>query len=126
MTATRVPKAPPARPATPKTTPSLAEEVLTKDQSGRTVIQDFCPLAVLCRHGVLAAPPGRYVVRQLDAMEPEKYLPGDALFRGHKGAPLRAVFLNYLLDCLPAAVLELDGEQVNELHVRTVLARNVR
>ncbi len=39
---------------------------------------------------------------------------------------LRAVFLNYLLDCLPAAVLELDGQQVRQLCVRTCVARNVR
>ena len=59
-------------------------------------------------------------------MEPGKDLPQDVLFRTVKGAPLRAVFLNYLLDFLPAAVLEIDGDRVNELHVRTVLARNVR
>jgi tetratricopeptide (TPR) repeat protein len=58
-------------------------------------------------------------------MEPEKLLPHDARFRNLKGPPLRGVFLNYLLDCLPAAVLEIEGEQVNELHVRTVVARNV-
>ena len=26
----------------------------------------------------------------------------------HGGKPFRAVFLNYLLDCLPAAVLEME------------------
>src|SRR5438874_1290954 len=38
----------------------------------------------------------------------------------------RAVFLNYLLDCLPAAVLEFDGDAVRQLYVRTCVARNVR
>ncbi len=99
------------------------------------------------RHGVLAEHPGRYRVRQIDAMEPEAvlrdvgfgvsgdaevghvfYVPGTD---GHvKNVPhngkLRAVFLNYLLDCLPAAVLELDGQQVRQLCVRTCVAHNVR
>jgi len=46
---------------------------------------------------------------------------------GH-AKPFRAVFLNYLLDCLPAAVLEIGGEndQVKQLYVRTCVARNVR
>ena len=36
------------------------------------------------------------------------------------------MFLNYLLDCLPAAVLELsEGEKVRQLCVRTCVARNV-
>ena len=42
------------------------------------------------------------------------------------GKPLRAVFLNYLLDCLPAAVLELEGDAVQQLCVRTCVARNVK
>jgi len=46
-------------------------------------------------------------------------------FRGRE-KPLRAVFLNYLLDCLPAAVLNLEEEQVRELHVRTCVARSVK
>ena len=46
--------------------------------------------------------------------------------RWKRAQPLRAVFLNYLLDCLPAAVLELDGEAVRQLCVRTCVARNVR
>jgi tetratricopeptide (TPR) repeat protein len=37
---------------------------------------------------------------------------------------LCAVFLNYVLDSLPAAVLEFDGDVVKELRVRTCLARN--
>src|SRR5207249_458297 len=56
------------------------------------------------RHGVLANHPGRCRVRLVDALEPDAALPGDVMFRAHRGRPLRAVFLNYLLDCLPAAV----------------------
>jgi tetratricopeptide (TPR) repeat protein len=77
------------------------------------------------RHGVLAQHPGRYRVRPVDAMQPETVV-RDLCFRNVKGKPLRAVFLNYLLDCLPAAALEFDGEQVRQLHVRTCVARNVR
>jgi tetratricopeptide (TPR) repeat protein len=84
----------------------------------RQMLQD------LLRHGVLSNHPGRYRVRQVDAMEPEKLL-SDLMFRGRTGAPLRAVFLNYLLDCLPAAVLELDGHDVKQLCVRTCVARNI-
>ncbi len=80
------------------------------------------------RHGVLANHPGRYCVRKIDALKPDEALPGDVRFRNLKGKPLRAVFLNYLLDCLPAAVLEIEGEgeRVNQLCVRTCVARNVR
>src|SRR6266581_757504 len=41
---------------------------------------------------------------------------------------LRAVFLNYLLDCLPAAMLEWDSDstEVRQLYVRTCVGRNVR
>ncbi len=36
------------------------------------------------------------------------------------------MFLNYLLDCLPAAVLQFDGDAVQQLCVRTCVARSVR
>jgi tetratricopeptide (TPR) repeat protein len=78
----------------------------------------------MLRHGVLAEHPGRYRVRQVDAMRPEELL-NDGLFRNVKGKPLRAVFLNYLLDCLPAAALQWDGDKVQQLHVRTCVGRNV-
>jgi tetratricopeptide (TPR) repeat protein len=78
------------------------------------------------RHGVLAQHPGRYRLRLIDAMQPASKLPHDLMFQGHPGPPLRAVFLNYLLDCLPAAVLEIKGEQIKQLCVRTCLARNIK
>jgi tetratricopeptide (TPR) repeat protein len=80
----------------------------------------------MLRHGVLAGHPGRYRVRVLDAMEPDKKLPYDAIFYGRTEKPLRAVFLNYLLDCLPAAILEKDGDQIKQLCVRTCLARTIK
>jgi tetratricopeptide (TPR) repeat protein len=96
----------------------------------------------VCRHGVFANHPGRYRLRVVDALEPGKVLAYDVAFSDQrsvvsiKGArdreqgtgqtkAFRAVFLNYLLDCLPAAVLEIDGDKTKQLCVRTCLARNV-
>ena len=79
------------------------------------------------RHGVLAEHPGRYRVRQLDAMRPEMLLAEFGTTESPRTQrPIRAVFLNYLLDCLPAAVLAFDGDAVRQLCVRTCVARNVR
>jgi hypothetical protein len=63
----------------------------------------------VCRHGVLAGDPGRYRLRLADALNPGECLPRDVAFRNHKGKSIRAVFLNYLLDCLSAAVLEIGA-----------------
>src|SRR5262249_8094587 len=52
--------------------------------------------------------------------------PYDVAFREYGGKPFRAVFLNYLLDCLPAAALECTDDQVKQLCVRTCVARSVR
>src|SRR5437660_1761398 len=37
----------------------------------------------VCRHGVFANHPGRYLLRTVDAMEPDKELPFDLVFRDH-------------------------------------------
>jgi tetratricopeptide (TPR) repeat protein len=79
-----------------------------------------------CRYGVFANHPGRYRLRQVDALFPGEHLPHDVMFVGKPGRPLRAVFLNYLLDCLPAAVLEFAGDEIKQLCVRTCVARNVK
>jgi tetratricopeptide (TPR) repeat protein len=79
----------------------------------------------VARHGVLAQHPGRYRLRLVDAMDPAP-LARDLLFRGQSGKPLQAVFLNYLLDCLPAAALEVEDGQARQVCVRTCVARNVR
>ena len=83
-------------------------------------------LVDVSRHGVLCEHPGHYRLRHVDALKPGETLLQDAMFQGLGNKPLRAVFLNYLLDCLPAAVLELGGEQVKQLCVRTCVARNVQ
>lgn len=79
-----------------------------------------------CRHGIFANHAGRYRVRIVDALCPDKDLPYDVAFRGLKGKPLRGVFLNYLLDCLPAAALRFEGDQIKQLCVRTCVARTVK
>jgi tetratricopeptide (TPR) repeat protein len=79
-----------------------------------------------CRHGVFADHPGRYRIRVVDAMDPGRHLPHDLALHKAGPRPLRAVFLNYLLDCLPAAVLEVQGDEVKQLCVRTCLARGLR
>jgi tetratricopeptide (TPR) repeat protein len=83
-------------------------------------------LADACRHGILSEHAGRYVLRQVDATCPERSLRGDPIFTEPSGRPFRAVFLNYLLDCLPATVLRVQEEHVQELCVRTCLARNIK
>jgi tetratricopeptide (TPR) repeat protein len=76
-----------------------------------------------CRHGVFADHPGRYLLRVVDALCPERTLSADPLLAQPAGRPFRAVFLNYLLDCLPAAAFRVEGEEVRQLCVRTCLAR---
>lgn len=83
-------------------------------------------LADVLRHGVLGNHPGRYRVRLVDALRPDEAVPSDVMCRDRSREPLHAVFLNYLLDCLPAVVLEIDDNEVRQLCVRTCIARNVR
>jgi tetratricopeptide (TPR) repeat protein len=82
-------------------------------------------LADAGRHGIFAHHPGRYLLRQVNALCPEQALSADAIFGEPADRPFRAVFLNYLLDCLPPTVLRLEGEEVQQLCVRTCLARGV-
>jgi len=75
------------------------------------------------RHGIFASHPSRYVLRVVDAFAPEEAVKLDPLFARLGSRPFRAVFLNYMLDCLPATVLQIDGPEVRHLCVRTYLAR---
>jgi tetratricopeptide (TPR) repeat protein len=75
------------------------------------------------RHGIFGGHPGRYVFRVVDALCPEKTLGDDPVLAEGGVRPFRAVFLNYLLDCLPAAVLKIEGQEFRELWVRSCLAR---
>src|SRR5262249_33563008 len=75
-----------------------------------------------CRHGIFADHPGRYILRVTDALRVDEDVRRDPLFQD-VGKPFRAVFLNYVLDCLPAAVLRERDGQAQQLCVRTCLAR---
>jgi len=78
------------------------------------------------RHGVFANHPGHYLLREVDALDPAKYLRADLGLGGEQPRSVRAVFLNYVIDCLPPAVLEVDGDTVKQLCVRTCIARNIK
>jgi tetratricopeptide (TPR) repeat protein len=82
-------------------------------------------LADACRNGIFASHPGHYLVRVVDALDPQAGLERDIFLTRRPGPPFRAVFLNYLLDCLPAADLRLDNGEARRLCVRTCLARHV-
>lgn len=75
------------------------------------------------RHGIFANHPGRYILRVADALCPEETLLQDSMFGDLAPHPFRAVFLNYLLDCLPATVLKMEGDGVAQLCVRTCISR---
>ncbi len=84
------------------------------------------------RHGTFANHSGRYLLRVIDALDPGAAIRSDAALGGDD-SPFVAVFLNYLLDCLPAAILRTeqtpsageDGAVLRQLCVRTCLARGV-
>jgi hypothetical protein len=72
-----------------------------------------------CRHGIFSDHPGKYVLRVADAGGPLDCLVEDLAFHECAPARIRAVFLNYVLDCLPAAVLQVDDNDVRELCIKT-------
>ena len=74
-----------------------------------------------CRHGVLGQHGGHCVFRVVDALQPDT-LAGDIIFRRLGARPFRAVFLNYILDCLPAAHLKVTESEIRQLCVRTAWA----
>jgi hypothetical protein len=103
------------------------------DGAGKDYYDRLCYVAADCsarmlrdagRHGVFQNHPGRYRLRLSDALRPQYLLEEDADIARLGPRPFRAVFLNYLLDCLPAMVLKVEGEQVLQLHTRTSLPAN--
>ena len=102
------------------------------EQSGKDYYDRLCYVAAdyspkmlrdAGRHGIFQNHPGRYRLRVADALCPERTLLADADIAALGPRPFRAMFLNYLLDCLPATVLQVAGEQVQQLHVRTCLPK---
>lgn len=63
--------------------------------------------------GILSDHIGRYEIQRIDATE----------LKLSERDNFRAVFLNYVLDSLPAALLKVDGSSVDQLYLRTYLAR---
>jgi tetratricopeptide (TPR) repeat protein len=77
----------------------------------------------LADHGVLDAHAGHVLIRQAEALNLPADLAGPLGEGGSDGAGFHAVFLNYVLDVLPAAVLRSDGARLTRLCVRTSLNR---
>jgi tetratricopeptide (TPR) repeat protein len=73
-------------------------------------------------NGIFANHPGRYLLRVVNALDPDLRRDCQSC---QSSWPFRAVFLNYLLDCLPATVLRFSDTGVGQLFVRTCLARGV-
>lgn len=74
------------------------------------------------KHGIFSNHPDRYQLKIINALDPALAL--DALDIAQQ-YPLRAVFLNYVLDTLPASVLQVNDNQIKQLCIRTRLARGV-
>jgi tetratricopeptide (TPR) repeat protein len=81
-------------------------------------------LADAARNGIFENHTGHYLFRVVDGFEPETYLRGDTALPAQPPY-FRAVFLNYVLDCLPAADLKVEDNTIRQLYVRTCLARNI-
>ena len=79
----------------------------------------------LARHGMLDAHAGRFQLCRVDAEHIGADLAPLVAQGGAAEGGFCAVFLNYVLDTLPAAVLRLDEGGASQLHVRTSLARGI-
>ncbi len=78
------------------------------------------------RRGTFANHPGRYLLRVVDAFTPNKLLHADSFQTPAVQRPFRAVFLNYVLDCLSPSILRAnENGGVDELFVRLCLSRGV-
>jgi tetratricopeptide (TPR) repeat protein len=101
---------------------------------GKTFYDHFCYLGVdrsdrmladVRRHEILAGHQGHYQLLRGNAfpLEFEQDSPLESSMPPSNG--LHAIFLNYALDSLPAAVLKVDEQPIRQLCVRTCLARGV-
>lgn len=100
------------------------------DREGKDYYDRLCYLAAdrsarmlrdAGRCGVFQGHPGRYRLILADALRPAEALLADPQVGAAGPRPLQAVFLNYLLDCLPACVVRAEGGQLELLHARTSL-----
>src|SRR5262249_16808227 len=101
------------------------------DRAGADYYDRLCYVAADCsdqmlrdaeRNDIFANHPDRYRLRVANALDPERTLLAAAPIRRQGPQPFRAVFLNYVLDCLPPAVVKLEGETLRQLHVQTCVA----
>jgi len=83
-------------------------------------------LSDACLHGIFRDHPGRYRLRIADAVQPGRTLLADHDIGRLAPRPFRAVFLNYVLDCLPATVLKMHDEQLHQLYAQTSVAAHDR
>jgi tetratricopeptide (TPR) repeat protein len=98
------------------------------DEAGKDYYDRLCYIAAdcsarmlsdACLHGVFLHHPGRYRLCTADAVDPQRALLQDPDVRRLAPRPFSAVFLNYVLDCLPATVLLTHDGRPERLHVRT-------
>ena len=75
----------------------------------------------LCKNGIFANHSGHYVLRAANATEIANALGTDWSITRFGQRPFRAVFLNYILDCLPPAILRLSPRSIEHLCVRVYL-----
>jgi hypothetical protein len=99
-------------------------------EDGKDYYDRLCYVAADCsprmlidcaRDGLFGNHSGRVRFRVVDAMRPAEGLAQDAVFQGGVPRRFHAVFLNYLLDCLPATALEIHGDEV--VMLAEILAR---
>jgi tetratricopeptide (TPR) repeat protein len=102
-------------------------------QRAKDYYERFCYMAAdssermlddIARHRLLSHHEGHYRLVLADASRPDFV---SAQISGECGpGAVRAVFLNYVLDSLPAAVLKRDGGAVSQLCLQTYLARGLK
>lgn len=104
------------------------------ERSGKNYYDRVCYVAAdrslrmledAARSGIFANHPGRYRLRVVDAVECQRDLADEFSASPSGGPQFRAVFLNYVLDCLPPTILRIQGEKVSRLQVRTCITRGV-
>jgi len=103
--------------------------------SGKDYYERLCYVAAdrspqmledLNRRGTLASHAGHCEVLEADAMKPNLGLADWlASHAAENSGGIRAVFLNYVLDSLPATILQIEPAGASELQVETALARGI-
>ncbi|MCI0595681.1 MAG: hypothetical protein L0Z48_03955 [candidate division Zixibacteria bacterium] len=101
---------------------------------GRNFYGRFCYVAAdrsrpmledLKRNEILSSHEGHYRIQWADALLPQFGLNPAASGSGRRHEPFRAIFFNYLLDNLPAAVLKVEQKAISQLCIETALAEGV-